>query len=75
MNGGVPVVPYTSAGQRILIPQCLGAGYINTRGGRLRNATNHYRAGDKRVGPHDCGPRSRADSRLTRGDRKALQYA
>jgi hypothetical protein len=22
-----------------------------------------YRAGDKRVDPHDCGPRSRADSR------------
>ena len=26
-------------------------------------------AGDKRVGPHDCGPRHPADSRLTTGDR------
>ena len=28
-----------------------------TRGGRLRDATDHYGAGDKRVDPHDCGPR------------------
>ena len=26
-----------------------------TRGGRLRGATDHYRAGAKRVDTHDCG--------------------
>src|ERR1700719_179644 len=40
-----------------------------TRGGRLRDATDHYGAGDKRVDPHDCGASRRADSRLTTGDR------
>src|SRR6202030_3034290 len=39
-----------------------------TRGGRLRDATHHYGAGDKRVDPHDCGPRRPADSRLKTGD-------
>jgi choline dehydrogenase len=38
-----------------------------TRGGRLRDATDHYRAGDQRVDPHDCGPRRQADSRLKTG--------
>ena len=40
-----------------------------TCGGRLRDATDHYRPGDKRVDSHDCGPRRHADSRLTTGDR------
>jgi len=38
-----------------------------TRGGCLRDATHHYGAGDKRVDPHDCGPRRQADSRLRTG--------
>src|SRR5256712_11780963 len=40
-----------------------------TRGGRLRDAMDHYGAGDQRVDPHDCRPRRQADSRLTTGDR------
>src|SRR6202021_2082551 len=40
-----------------------------TRGGRLRDATHYYRAGDKRVDSYGCGPRRPADSRLTTGDR------
>ncbi len=35
-----------------------------TRGGRLRDATDHYWPGDKRVGPDGCRPRSPGDSRL-----------
>jgi hypothetical protein len=31
----------------------------------VRNATDHYGTGDKRVDPHDCGPCRQADSRLT----------
>jgi choline dehydrogenase-like flavoprotein len=30
------------------------------------------RSGDKRVDPHDCGPRRQADSRLTTGDRMTI---
>jgi GMC oxidoreductase len=43
-----------------------------TRGGRLRDATDHHGAGDKRVDPHDCGPSRSAGSRLRRGDRKTV---
>src|SRR5882757_8528560 len=43
-----------------------------TRGGRLRDAAHHYRAGDKRVGPHDCGPRRQADSRLSTENRLTI---
>jgi hypothetical protein len=39
-----------------------------TRRRRLRDATDHYRAGDKRVDPDDCGPRRQADSQLKTGD-------
>src|SRR5262249_11735729 len=40
-----------------------------TRGGCLRDATDHYGSGDKRIDPHDRGPGRQADSRLTAGDR------
>ena len=40
-----------------------------TRGGCLRDATDHCGAGDKRVYPHDRGPCRQADSRLKTGYR------
>ena len=49
-----------------------------TCGGRLRDATNHYGAGDKRVGPHDWGPCRQVDSWLKSrlhsvvGDRRSI---
>src|SRR5208282_2737068 len=39
-----------------------------TRGGRFRDATDHYGAGDKRLDPRDCWPRRPADSRLRTGE-------
>ena len=43
-----------------------------TRSRRVRDATDHYGAGDKRVGPYDCGPCCPADSRLRTGIACAL---
>ncbi len=40
--------------------------YGLARGGRVRDATDHYGA-DERADPYDCGPRRQADSRLTTG--------